>query len=95
MIPDVKVVVTEKDLRITAALPGLHSGDLEITVEGRILRIVGKQGDGNCPFESKVDLPLGYDESQARAVYINGKLGIMIPPTRPPNQRIDFFQDPN
>ena len=35
------------------------------------------------PFESVLELPPGYDLSQAKAIYVNGFLRIDVPPARP------------
>ena len=65
----------------------------EVTVEGNRLRISGNRPDGcrspKCsfiameinygPFESVLELPPGYDLSQAKAAYLNGFLRIDVP----------------
>ena len=71
----------------------MRSEHLEITVEGNRLRISGNRPDG-CraakasfimmeinygPFESVLELPEGYDLSQAKAAYLNGFLRIDVP----------------
>jgi len=40
-----KTAVTDVGFIITACLPGLHSEDIEITVEGDTVRITGKKAD--------------------------------------------------
>ena len=71
----------------------MRSENLQITVEGRQLRISGQRPDGcralQCnfvvmeinygPFESVLELPAGYDLSQAKAAYLNGFLRIDVP----------------
>jgi len=74
----------------------MRSEHLEITVEGNRLRIAGNRPDG-CraakasfivmeinygPFESVLEVPPGYDLSQAKAAYLNGFLRIDVPLTR-------------
>lgn len=85
MVPDFKVTATEEGLMIAAKLPGLRISDLEITVEGKRLRIVGNQSDGHGPFETVMDLPHGFDLCQANVTYLNDELRIIIPPVT--NQR--------
>jgi len=80
MIQDIKAAVTEKGLLLTAKLPGLQSGQFEITVEGRSLRLVSSQRDGCGPFDSLIDLPPGFNLAQANAAYLKGQLRIVIPP---------------
>jgi HSP20 family protein len=78
---------------IKVELAGMRSENLEITVEGQRLRICGSRPDGcrapKCsflvmeinygPFESVLELPSGYDLSQAKATYVNGFLRIDVP----------------
>jgi HSP20 family protein len=80
-------------LVIKVELAGMRSEHLEITVEGNRLKISGNRPDGcraaKCsflvmeinygPFESVLELPAGYDLSQAKAAYLNGFLRIDVP----------------
>jgi len=91
--PNTDVYVTEGGLVIKVELAGMRSEHLEITVEGNRIRISGERPDGcrasKCsflvmnisygPFESVLELPPGYDLSQARAAYLNGFLRIDVP----------------
>lgn len=92
-VPNTDVYMTENGLVIKVELAGMRSEHLEITVEGNILRISGNRPDGcrggRCsflvmeinygPFESVLELPAGYDLSQAKAAYLNGFLRIDVP----------------
>jgi HSP20 family protein len=93
--PNTDVYATDEGLVIKVELAGMRSDDLEITVEGNRLRICGQRPDG-CrtakvsflmmeisygPFESVVELPSGYDLSQAKAAYLNGFLRVDVPLT--------------
>ena len=94
--PNTDIYVTENGLVIKAELAGMKSDSLEITVEGQRLRINGIRPDccrsPHCsflvmeisygPFESVLDLPAGYDLSQAKAIYVNGFLRVDVPPAR-------------
>jgi HSP20 family protein len=85
--------VTDGGLVIKVELAGMRSDHLEIIVEGNQLRISGTRPDGcrapKCsflvmeinygPFESVLELPPGYDLSQAKAAYLNGFLRIDVP----------------
>jgi HSP20 family protein len=92
-VPNTDVYTTDSGLVIKVELAGMRSNDLEITVEGSRLRINGTRPDG-CraakasflvmeinygPFESVLELPHGYDLSQAKAAYLNGFLRIDVP----------------
>ena len=91
--PNPDVYVTDNGLVIKVELAGMRSEHLEITVESNRLRITGNRPDGcraaKCnflameidygPFESVLDVPSGYDLSQAKAAYLNGFLRIDVP----------------
>ena len=92
-VPNTDVYSTDHGLVIKVELAGMRSENLEITVEGQRLRICGSRPDGcrapKCsflvmeinygPFESVLELPSGYDLSQAKATYVNGFLRIDVP----------------
>jgi HSP20 family protein len=96
--PNTDIYVTEGGLVIKAELAGMKSDSLEITVEGQRLRINGVRPDccraPKCsflvmeisygPFETVLDLPAGYDLSQAKAIYVNGFLRVDVPPSQKP-----------
>lgn len=97
-VPNTDVYATDSGLVIKVELAGMRSENLEITVEGNRLRICGDRPD-TCraakasflvmeinygPFESVLELPNGYDLSQAKASYLNGFLRIDVPPAMPP-----------
>jgi HSP20 family protein len=91
--PNTDVYVTDHGLVIKVELAGMRSENLEITVEGNRMCIRGERPDGcrapKCsfllmsinygPFESVLELPEGYDLSQAKAAYLNGFLRIDVP----------------
>lgn len=92
-VPNTDVYATDNGLVVKVELAGMRSEHLEITVEGNRLRISGNRPDGcraaKCnflvmeinygPFESVLEVPSGYDLSQAKAAYLNGFLRIDIP----------------
>ena len=92
-VPNTDIYVTPAGLVIKAELAGMKSDSLEITIEGNRLRISGSRPDccreHHCnflvmeitygPFEAVLDLPTGYDLSQAKAIYVNGFLRIDVP----------------
>jgi HSP20 family protein len=98
--PNTDVYTTDNGLVIKVELAGMRSEHLEITVEGNRLRISGNRPDG-CrspkahflvmeinygPFESVLEVPSGYDLSQAKAAYLNGFLRIDVPVTARPSK---------
>src|SRR5437899_2456284 len=97
-VPNTDVYATDNGLVVKVELAGMRSEHLEITVEGNRLRISGNRHDGcrasKCsflvmeinygPFESELELPPGYDLSQAKAAYLNGFLRIDVPLAKQP-----------
>ena len=95
-VPNTDVYATDNGLVVKVELAGMRSEHLEIIVEGNRLRISGNRPDGcrspKCsflvmeinygPFESMLELPPGYDLSQAKAAYLNGFLRIDVPLTQ-------------
>jgi HSP20 family protein len=96
-VPNTDVYATDNGLVVKVELAGMRSEHLEITVEGSRLRICGNRPDG-CraakanflvmeinygPFESVLEMPEGYDLSQAKAAYLNGFLRIDVPVVQP------------
>src|SRR5262245_15585355 len=92
-VPNTDVYVTEGNLVIKVELAGMKREDLELTVEGNRLMISGQRPDGcrapKCKFlvmeinygsfESVIELPPGYDLTQAKATYQNGFLRVDVP----------------
>ncbi len=91
--PNTDVYTTDEGLVIKVELAGMRSENLQITVEGNKLRISGERPDG-CraakfnflameinygPFETLLELPSGYELTQAKASYLNGFLRIDVP----------------
>ena len=100
-VPNTDVYVTEGGLVIKVELAGMRKEDLELTVESNRLKISGHRPDGcrapKCTFlvmeinygafESVIELPSGYDLSQAKAAYQNGFLRIDVPELAPSSQK--------
>ena len=96
-VPNTDVYVTDDGLVIKVELAGMRSENLQIIVEENWLHITGQRPDG-CrakkfsflameidygPFEKVVEVPSGYDLSQARASYANGFLRVDVPVLAP------------
>jgi HSP20 family molecular chaperone IbpA len=76
---DFKFAVTERSLLIIAQVPVLCCGDLEIAVDGNVLRVNGKRSGSDVPFECVVEVPSGYHATEGKAAYFNGQLCIIMP----------------
>jgi HSP20 family protein len=95
--PNTDVYATDGGLVIKVELAGMRREDLELTVEGNLLKISGQRPDGcrapKCkflvmaisygPFETVIELPAGYDLSRAKAAYQNGFLRVDVPVLAP------------
>ena len=100
-VPNTDVYVTEGGLVIKVELAGMRKEDLELSVEGNRLKISGHRPDGcrapKCTFlvmeinygafESIIEVPSGYDLSQAKAAYQNGFLRVDVPEQTKPSQK--------
>jgi HSP20 family protein len=100
-VPNTDVYVTEGSLVIKVELAGMRKEDLELTVEGNRLKINGQRPDGcrapKCTFlvmeinygafESIIEVPVGYDLSQAKASYQNGFLRVDVPELAQPSSK--------
>src|SRR5947207_2727120 len=100
-VPNTDVYATEGSLVIKVELAGMRKEDLELTVEGNRLRISGQRPDGcrapKCTFlvmeinygafESIIEVPAGYDLSQAKASYKNGFLRVVVPEMAQPTSK--------
>ncbi|NBR86745.1 MAG: Hsp20/alpha crystallin family protein [Verrucomicrobia bacterium] len=92
-MPNTDVYLHASGAVIKVELAGIRKEDLEISVEGTRLTMTGVRRDecrnGDCnfqameihygAFESVVELPAGYDLTQARASYQNGFLRVDVP----------------
>jgi HSP20 family protein len=93
-IPNTNVFIAASgDLIVQVELASLRSDDLEITGEGRRVRIAGHRRNSEFtaaqtilihemhtgPFESVLELPPGFDLARAKANYLNGVLTLVVP----------------
>jgi HSP20 family protein len=92
-VPNTDVYVSDGGLVVKVELAGMRREDLELVIEGNRVRIAGCRPDGcrsaKCKFlvmeinygafETVIELPKGYDLTQARAAYQNGFLRIDVP----------------
>jgi HSP20 family protein len=92
-MPQTEVSESEKEVRISAELPGLDEKDIEVTVAGPLLTIKGEkkaekeEKNGGYwrsersygYFERAVHLPAGIDPQKARATFKQGVLKVTFP----------------
>jgi HSP20 family protein len=89
--PNLEVNATEKDLRVSAELPGLDPKDVEILVEGDVLTIRGEKKSETEDkdrhfseryygrFERSLRLPFEVEDDKAEAAFKNGVLTVTLP----------------
>jgi HSP20 family protein len=97
--PHVEVVDRDKEVRVTAELPGLEEKDVELRVEDNVLVLSGEKrtevDDKERQyseryygrFERHVALPAEVDDERANASFRNGVLTITLPKTERARQR--------
>ena len=89
--PSVEVVASDKDVRISAELPGLDEKDVEVLVDNDVLTIRGEKRSETEDkerrfseryygrFERVIPLPFAVEEDKAEASFNNGVLTVTLP----------------
>ena len=89
--PKVEIGEDDKEVRVMAEVPGLTAKDVELTLDGDVLRIRGerksqtsdeKRGYSECfygRFERHIPLPAAVREEDVSARFANGVLTITMP----------------
>jgi HSP20 family protein len=89
--PNLELNATEKELRISAELPGLDPKDVEVLVEGDVLTIRGEKKSETEDksrhfseryygrFERSLRLPFEVQDDKADASFKNGVLTVTLP----------------
>lgn len=97
MTPSIDVTETDKDIEITAELPGLEEADVQINVADNLLTIRGEkkaekeEKDKNYrlversygAFERTLELPAGVDADAIKASIAKGVLTVTVPKPAP------------
>lgn len=104
ILPSIDVTETDKEIVVTAEMPGLERKDVDISLENDTLTIRGEkkeqadQGDRNVQLSERrygafyrvLQLPPGIDPSSVQATMSNGVLKITIPkPARSEAKKIE------
>lgn len=97
--PHVEVVERDKEIRVTAELPGLDEKDVEIQVDDDVLTLRGEKRteiddkDRRYSeryygrFERQIALPAEVDDDRANATFRNGVLTVTLPKTERARQQ--------
>jgi HSP20 family protein len=107
IVPKIEVVENDKSIELTAEMPGLQEGDVEISLVDNVLTIRGEKraeqerDEQNYhvtervygSFYRAIELPAGIDPSRVEASMSNGVLKVSIPkPAHSETQRIEVKQ---
>ena len=94
-MPQIDVAETEKEVRVTAELPGLEEKDVDVTLTQGVLTIKGEKREEHEEnkrdwhhselrygmFERAIQLPAEIDADKAKASFKKGVLKITLPKT--------------
>jgi HSP20 family protein len=98
--PNVELGETDREIRITAELPGLDEKDVELVVEDGVLTLRGEKrsevedkGRGYSErsygrFERRIGLPKGIEPDKANATFRNGVLTVTLPKSAASNENV-------
>lgn len=89
-LPRMETSETDKQVKITAEVPGIDENNLNVSVRGDMITIKGhKEGtsdskgrraaESRCEFERTMKLPYHVDGEKAEAVLKNGVLTVTVP----------------
>jgi HSP20 family protein len=97
--PQVEVVDHDKEVRVTAELPGLEEKDVELRVEDNVLVLRGEKRTefddaerryserSYGHFERHIALPAEVEDERANATFRNGVLTVTLPKTERARQQ--------
>jgi len=98
--PNVELGETEKEIRVTAELPGRDEKDVDITVEEGVLTLRGEKKSevedkdrgyserSYGRFERRIGLPRGVEKDKASATFRNGVLTVTLPKSEAANENV-------
>jgi HSP20 family protein len=98
--PNIEVAETDRDVRISAELPGMEEKDVEVFMSDDVLTIRGEKtseaSDKDRRFSERSygrferRIPLGWevDESKVEAAFKNGVLTVVVPKSEAASSRV-------
>jgi HSP20 family protein len=100
-LPALDVADEEREIVVTAELPGLEEKDFNVTLEGDMLAITGEKSSDRSEseeggtwterrygsFERRIPLPCEIDANAARASFTKGVLKLRLPKVHPTPRR--------
>ena len=105
--PSVEVSDSDREVRVTAEVPGMNDKDVELLLEDGVLTIRGEKKNETQDkdrgyseryygrFERRIGLPSGVDEERAKADFRDGVLTVTLPksPDAERSKRIPIHGD--
>jgi len=98
--PHLELGETDKEIRVTAELPGLEEKDVDIIVEDGALTLRGEKKSevedkdrgyterSYGRFERRIGLPRGIERDKASATFKNGVLTVTLPRSEAANENV-------
>lgn len=92
-VPRVNVSETDREITVSAELPGLDEKDVEVVLDRGVLSISGEKKDekeereknyyymerSSGSFRREIPIPEGYDEKNIKASFSKGVLRVVVP----------------
>jgi len=91
--PSVEIADTDKEIRVTAEVPGLEENDIEVLLDGDVLTLRGEKRSETEDkdrhfservygrFERRIPLGIEVEEDRIEARFRNGMLTVVLPKT--------------
>jgi len=98
--PHLELGESDREVRVTAELPGLDEKDIDITLEEGVLTLRGEKKAeiedkdrgyterSYGRFERRIGLPRGIERDKAHATFRNGVLTITVPKSEAANENV-------
>ena len=98
--PTIEAIETDKDVRVTAELPGMDEDDIEVLVDEDVLTIRGEKKAETEDrerrfseryygrFERVIPLPFAVEDGKAEASFKNGVLTVTLPKSAKAQERV-------
>jgi HSP20 family protein len=89
--PSIEVTASDRDVRVSAELPGMDENDVEVLVDNDVLTIRGEKRSETEDnehrmseryygrFERRIALPFEVEDGEAKATFKNGVLTVTLP----------------
>jgi HSP20 family protein len=98
--PNVEISETEKEVKVTAEVPGLEAKDIEVLLDDGVLTLKGEKRSGNEDkekqfserfygrFERRMSLGHEVEEDKVDASFRNGVLTVLLPKTEKAQSKV-------